>query len=221
MSQSCPLSSKQSPSLGLLNSWSWQTYQLHFFEALLAEELAGVLAERGGLDGVVTGAATWAVTTAQGGLTTLPPEALIGGRGGMVSVGGTSASNMPWFTDSNSAPSWESVWWLDGSPDASSSTLSESSLSSADDAPRIPEFDWRWMRLSISMQRWIRSEMSPVLPVGFLKLLQSFLTQLLRRSSSVRSSCSPDSALYAIATRRHASAPFGRILSMIGMRMLF
>jgi hypothetical protein len=68
---------------------------LHFFEALLAEELAGVLAERGGLDGVVTEAATWAVTTAQGGLTTPPPEALIGGRGGMVSVGGTSASNMP------------------------------------------------------------------------------------------------------------------------------
>jgi hypothetical protein len=66
-----------------------------YFEALLAEELAGLFAERIGLDGVVTGAAMRVVTTVPGGLTTSPPEALIGGRGGMVSVGGTSASNMP------------------------------------------------------------------------------------------------------------------------------
>ena len=66
-----------------------------FFEALLAEELAGVFTECVGLDGVVTGAVTWAVTTGQGGLTNSPPEALVGGRVGMVSVGGTSASNMP------------------------------------------------------------------------------------------------------------------------------
>ena len=53
------------------------------------EELGGVFAVRVGFDGVVTGAATLAVTTRQGGLTTSPSVTLIEGRLGMVSVGGT------------------------------------------------------------------------------------------------------------------------------------
>jgi hypothetical protein len=68
---------------------------MQFLEALLMEELMGVFVGHVGFDGVVTRAATWAVPTGQGGLTTSSSVVLIEGSIGMVSFGGTSASNTP------------------------------------------------------------------------------------------------------------------------------